>query len=350
MAKIPKNKSDKKEPVFIVKSASHLGGLDYLHISLIILVLILVALAFALATFKQGTLLETCSGNVINATCMPNNAINASELIGVHDALGRILASYGSMNSSLSLVEYSSLINQSKIYYLTNQSMWLAIVPYKDPLYKNETFNISFILNKNLSLNSAYLSTLRPNTYTSNKVVSLDTVSIAGKYLCNYSKPLPIYYFTDPYAPGFISDINASIALAKKYGNTINVSYNFLFTQYAQSYYSSYGRVSTQQLGDYLVCASSQPKFNAFISNLSMDYNGKPISNATLYQMVEGSGLNISDFNSCISNAPSTIDSQSNLAAFYNITTVPTYIIDCKYQAVPYSINSAINYVINQTK
>ncbi len=341
----------KKEPVFIVKQATRMGGLDYLHISLIVLVIILIGLAFAISYFKPGAIIINCNSiNASNSTCARNTTqgINAITLSALHFAIGRAIAGYGAYNTSLALLEYTSLVNQSKIYYINASSEYLAIVPYRDPLDNNKTFNISFIFQHNFTLKSAYISTINPAP-TQNSAISYGVVSLAGRYLCNYTKPLPVYYFIDPYVPGFIKQINQSIALQKEYANQIDISYNFLFTQYSASKYLSYGKVPTQRLGAYLTCASQQRKFGSFISNLSIAYQQTPLPNQTLYQMAQGSGLNLSSFNECMSNATSTLDGEATLAAFYNITTVPTYILDCKYQTVPYSAQSAINYLINTT-
>ena len=54
-------KKTEKEPVFIIRPAMKNYGLDYLHISLIVLVIILVGLALALSFFKQGTCCRTAA-------------------------------------------------------------------------------------------------------------------------------------------------------------------------------------------------------------------------------------------------------------------------------------------------
>ncbi len=345
----PKQKNG-KEPVFIVKG-TRMGGLDYLHIALIALVIILIAFSFELAVFKKGVILENCPYGIINnSTCAPQpiNSSNASSYANVIDAAGKILASYSSVNTSLSILPYISLINDSKVSFMPSLKEWEVVVPYKDILDENKTFNLSFILFNNLTLDNSFISTLKPAKYTDNKVVSLGVVSLSGKYLCNYTTPIPVDFMIDPYTPGFINYTYNAINISKSYGAKLNMSYNFLFSGYSTSLYRNYGVSATQRLGDYLVCASKQPRFKQFISNLSIIYNNKPIENSTLYQMVLGSGLNTTKFDQCMTNASVILDNQARFAAFYNITSLPSYVIDCKYQTIPQTANYAINYTLNK--
>ncbi len=67
-----------KEPVFLVKSASKHGGLDYLHIGLIALVIVLIALSFSLANFKS---VIVCQYGVSKS--ITNNSVIAQGVVSV---------------------------------------------------------------------------------------------------------------------------------------------------------------------------------------------------------------------------------------------------------------------------
>ena len=191
-----------REPVFLVRPAFKNFGLDYLHITLLALVVILVILAFALSTFKPAIIIKGC-GSSTNSTC---NSTAASPYNTIHtsaEALGsaeRYLAAYSTFNTSLSLLPYYSLVNQSSENYLSNKKEWLVTIPYIDPLANGTIFNISILLyDSNLSIAGTYLQSIKPNMLTNNSVVGLGTVSLYGEAACKSSKPLPVYVITDPY-------------------------------------------------------------------------------------------------------------------------------------------------------
>lgn len=335
-----------KEPVFIVKPALKNFGLDYLHITLVALVIVLIVLAFALSTFKQGVVITNCQyGSSANGICNTTIHTSAQALA----AAQKDLAAYSSINTSLSLIPYFSLVNQSKVNYLSQGKEWLIVTPYIDPYDRNITFNISLVLyDSNLSIANAYLQTLRPVTQTNDSVIGLGTVSLHGESACKTSTPIPVYLVTDPYAPGMLNAINTTISAANEYGNSINVSYFFIFSGYSIQYYNSLGVGQTQQLGRYMACASrQQDKFGSFVSNLSIVYTGRPIQNQTLYQIVQGSGLNTTEFNACMQNVTTDLNIQAQFAKLYNIVSTPETIVNCKYSTIPQTLDYAINYSLN---
>ncbi|MGC8680100.1 MAG: DsbA family protein [Candidatus Micrarchaeia archaeon] len=342
-----KKEAKKQEPVLLVKSTKFFG-LDSLHILLIALVIILIALTISILSFKPGPTILNCPYGVSNnSTCITpkyttNQVLLASE---------KVLASYSLINSSLSLIPYYSLVNESKVLYIPNQSEWLTIIPFKDPLAENKTFNLSILLNNNLSLKSVYIQSFNPLYSTSNHVSAFGVVSINGKTACNIVKPIPIYLIVDPYATGALNSIYKAINASNKYGNSINISYKFIFTGFAMKYYNSYGVAQTQLVGKSLFCASQQPKeFKAFISNYSIVFDGEPLSESILNQVAMGSGLNMSKYNACMLNSSAVLQNQALLANFYNITTTPTFVVNCKYETIPETLDNAINYALNMTK
>jgi hypothetical protein len=336
-----------KEPVFIIRPAVQRFGLDYLHISLIVLVVILIALAFSLSMFKEGAVLKDCQYGIVNGTCAVP-AYNSSQALASAE---RSLASYAMINTSLSLLPYYSLVNQSRVSYLQGQGGWLVVIPYINPLANDEISNLTMLLYPNLSLESSSLETIKPIIYTNNSVPALGVVSLYSKAICSTSKPVPVYMITDPYAPGAIQGMYAAVNASKRFGGSINMSYYFIFGGYSSALYSSYGTERTQQLGEYLSCASrQQDKLEPFLANLSIIYSDKPISNYTLDQVVDGSGMNASDFNACLANVTVSLDNQAKLAGFYNVATVPEFITDCKYSSIPQTVDYAINYTLSSIK
>ncbi|MGI0100606.1 MAG: DsbA family protein [Candidatus Micrarchaeaceae archaeon] len=332
-----------KEPVFIVKPAFRNYGLDYLHIMLIALVIILVVLAFALSTLKRGVVVTNCQ-NGANASGICNTTVhNSTQALA---AAERDMASYSEVNTSLSLIPYYSLINQSVVEYLPSSREWMIVIPYIDPLLNSTVFDFSLLLyDSNLSVANSFLQTLKPAVPTNNSVVALGTVNLYGEAACKSSTPIPVYVITDPYAPGALAALNTSEHIAKIYGNKINVTYYFIFSGYSVNYYDSFGIEQTQQLGMYMECASMQRgRFGDFISNLSIAYTGKPIENQTLYQIAEGSGLNLTQLGACMDNVTSTLNIQAQFAKLYNIVSTPTVIVNCRYSTIPQTMGYAINY------
>ena len=337
-------KKNEKEPVFIIRPAIKNYGLDYLHISLIVLVIILVGLALALSTFKQGTVLQNCSYGIVNGTCATLKYNSTQALASAE----RILASYAQINTTLALLPYYSLVNQSSVSYLQNQSEWLVIMPYIDPLAGNEISNMTMVLSGNdLSLKSSSLETIKPPKGGNNSVSGLGAVDLYGKALCTLTKPVPVYLITDPYAPGAISSLYTAVNAGKQFSGSVNISYDFIFSDYAVRFYNGSGVERTQALGRYLMCASRQPeRLVPFLSNLSIVYLGSPVSNYTLTQVEDGSGMNLSRFNACLGNATTSLNNQASLARLYGVTSTPEFIVDCKYASIPQTVDYAIDYTL----
>jgi len=344
--KTRERKPAKAEPVYILKPAFKRGGLDYLHISLIAFVIILIALAYALSTFKTTLI---CSYGTLNSTCITPKH-NSTQALG---AAERILASYSTMNSSLSLLPYYALVNRSTVEYLSNTSEWLIVIPYINP-FTNETLSFSMLVNdSNLSLVLPFQQTIAPLVYVNNKVVAPGTISLYGRTDCSSSAPIPTYSITDPYAPGALQSILRATNASKRYDGEVNITYYFIFTGNAAQLYRAYGVNETQLMGAYLKCATGQGKLGAFTSNLTTAFHGYPLSNSTLSQVAAESYLNASLLSTCLKTVYISLEYQARLAAFYNVTQTPTFIINCRYQTLPQTLDKAINYALahasNQT-
>lgn len=335
-------------PVYIIRPAFKNFGLDYLHISLIALVVILVALAFALSAFKPGVVIQNCAYGAVNGTCvMPRH--NGTQALA---AASRALASYATVNTSLSLLPYYALINRSTAAYLLGQGEWFVTIPSRNP-FDNTLFNFSVLLyDSNLSLAYSYYPAIKPVLYTNDTVVAPGVVGMYGKSLCTTSEPVPVYAITDPYATGAMPALYAALNATERYGTAINMSYYFIFGGSAIRFYGGYGQDTTQLLGRYLSCASKQSagSFRAFLSNLSIAYMGVPLYNNTLYDVAQGSSLNMSSFGACMTDSVSSLNRQAQLASFYNIIATPEFVLNCKYATIPQTLDAAINYSVNQVK
>ncbi len=336
------NKRDKKqEPVFLVKPVSRHGGLDNLHISLIVLAVLLAALAFVLANFHSTVV---CAAGELNGTCItpihtPAQAIGAA---------GKAIAAYSSLNSTLALLPYYSLMNESVASYIANRNEWLVTVPYIDP-FTGEHLNFTMMFyDSNLTLAQALTQTIMPSAYSGKSVVALGTVELQGRSPCTYTSPVPVYMFVDPYAPSALQDMAAAANFSAAHASEVNMSYKFIFSSYAISRYKQYGVNGTQLLGGYLACASAQPRFAQFIGNLSAVYSGSPLSGSLLYQIANASGLDMGEFSSCMQNVSVALVHQAQLAYIYNVTVNPSFVVNCKYSTIPQQLGNAVGYALNQ--
>lgn len=329
----------KGEPVFLVKPAIRMGGLDYLHLALLALVIILIALAFSLAYFKQGVVIKNCPYGILNDSCATPK-YNNTDAVG---AAQHIIAGYIYSNSSLSLVPYYTLTNRTNASYIPATNEWLVVVPYTDPLLNNKTYQISLLLyGSNLTLVHSYLEGVEPNN-TNYTVAGFGTVD-NGKTICTNATSIPVYLVADPYAPGALSSI-MSVMNASERNQTLKASYYFIFTGFSESHYTQYSLNQTQALGRYLACASQQQNFGQFVMALKAQFNGLPISSALLYGDAAEAGLNQTALTTCISNSSQLLYNQAVLARYYDVKATPQLIVACKYETIPQTFNYTLRYV-----
>ncbi len=332
---------DSKAPVFLVRPASKAGGLDYLHITLIILVVILIGLAVALTRFSSVKLVN-CQYGIVNGTCA-NEVSNSTQAIM---AARRIMASYSTVNTSLSLLPFYTLPNSYTATYLPQNGGWLVYTPYQDP-YTGANIIMYLVLNNNLTLNTSVMQTLSPIKETDNYVVAPGVVSLSGKSDATTSTPIPVNLILDVYAKGSISAIQSAINASLKYKGEVNVSYDFIFTNASVSKYAEYGKGNTQILASYIFCASSRPEFSNFILNLSKVFSGNPIDIPELNAVSNGTGINYTYMQSCLSNSSKPLYYQSLFAQLYNVTSTPEFIVNGKYQTISTKLDQAINYSLS---
>ncbi len=334
----------KSAPVFIVKQATKTGGLDYLHIALILLVVILVGLSLSLSRFSAIKTVN-CEYGMVNGTCTTapqylsdsGNAIMAAK---------RIIAGYSASNTSFALLPYYTIPSEYNATYIQNIEKWLVYTPYNDP-YTNQTVSMFLILNKNFTLNESLTQTIPPPYITENYVVANGTVKIAGHVLSTTSKPIPVNLVIDPYSKDSISAIKAMINASQLYGNSITPEYDFIFTGAAQSKYASFGTVETQAIAAYLFCASNQTGFPVFVNDLSVAFSGNPVQVSSLDTITNQSGINYTYMKNCVLNSAKPLYYQSLFAQFYNITSTPEFIINGDYETVSTKLDGTIKYALS---
>ncbi len=343
-----KKKESEKEPEVIIRPVSRFGGLDTIHIALIALVLVLIGIVLLLSFSKPVVITR----NVTNSTSINCTYFYAGKcVVPTHNAsqvkaqVGRILASYTNVNSSLSLgFPFYSNISGANVSFLPSKDEWYVVVPMINPI-GNVSYKTSFLLyDSNLTLATPFIQTITPSKILGNEVVAQGVISVEKAVACTAQTPLRIFWFIDPYAPGSIQSLSTLISLENKYGSNLNASIEIVYGPYSQLIGSVHGYNNTIALGKYIFCASKQSAFQKFVPNLESAYANAYMPISLLNSIATYSGLNVSMLNSCIASSTTAIDAQGYLASYYNITTTPMAIVGCKYLAIPQTANNAICY------
>lgn len=339
MAKL--SKENIKEPSIIVKPIRRLGGLDNIHVALIVLVGILVLLLLFISYTKQTVYIHS---NQTNSTNSSNNTPihNASQ---VKLSVEKLLASYGAVNGSISALPYSSNVTAMNVTYLPSDKAWYVSVPLTisstQPIYFS-----ALVSDANISDIIPSLQTVVPSQITKNYVISDGIVKLAGQFGCTTLNPLKVYWFVDPYAPGGITTLSNLTSLEQQFGSKVNFSVEILFTQYYGQVAKQYGANKTQELGGYLYCASQQgpSSFSRFVSALNSVYSSAFVSPATLSNLSTDSDLNASILNNCLATFPTKASAQAQLAQYYSIVATPSVLTSCQYVSIPQTTRQAICY------
>ncbi len=57
----------------------------------------------------------------------------------------------------------------------------------------------------------------------------------------------------------------------------------------------------------------------------------------------------MSELTNCVSSSTPALDSQLALAQLYGVATnTPAFVVNCKYQAIPQTVDSAIGYALSK--
>jgi hypothetical protein len=262
----------------------------------------------------------------------------------VRSAVEMLLASYANVNGSLSILPYFSNVSSISETYLPKSGSWYIGMRATNPA-SSQTFLLSFIVSdSNVSKITPSTQVALPSAISNNYVASLGTIRLSGKYACSVQSPMSVYWFVDPYAPGSIRSLVNATALERKFGGSINVTVRIINGPSTENMAGAYGTGNALMLGRYVFCASQQPNFRNFTSNLNSLYSGSYILPSTLAGLANVSKLNYSALNSCIGSADSVINNQALLANYYNVTQTPSVVVDCEYQALPQTAAEALCY------
>jgi hypothetical protein len=337
-----------KEASVVIKPIGATGGLDAIHIALAVLVIILIALLIAVAYTKPVPLITNTTASNINCTYAVQSGkctlpINTPSQIKQDAEV--FLASYNYLNSSISpFLTYFSNVSRMNLTYNPINSEWYVTVPVQDTAI-NQTLQFAMIINdKNTSRITPLLQIIESGVRTNNSVVSKGVVQIPGQSTCSTQSPLQIYWFVDPYSTGGISSLVNMTSLQSTFKSQVSIGVKMLFTQASQSIAQTYGLNNSLALGSYLFCASNQSAFPSFVNRVNQAYNGGYMSSSQLSGIASQSGINGTQLNGCLSDAGTLINRQALLAKYYNITSSPLIVTDCRYLSIPQTEIEAIHY------
>ncbi len=319
-----------KEPEIVIKPVGRLGGLDQIHIAMIVVICVLLAMILVIAYYRPPAVV------VANNTTKPIHTY--AEILNLTE---KLLASYSVLNSSLNLLPYITNISATNITYVPSLQSWFVKVPAVNPS-TNITFYISFLIkDSNTSNVLPFIQTVLPAKLSKDKVVAKGVMELYGQYPCN-KYPMPVYWFIDPYAAGGIKSLGYAIKLQNTFRNMINVSIKIFSTQATEAIANQYGIANAQLLGKYIFCASKQKNFEKFANILGTLYTGSFMGQIELSNIANESGLNYTSLIECINSSQPIINNQALLAEYYNITQVPTVVVDCNLQALPQTAYNAV--------
>ncbi|MDE1855320.1 MAG: hypothetical protein KGH57_03330 [Candidatus Micrarchaeota archaeon] len=327
-----------KEPSIIIKPLGRFGGLDKLHLTLIVLVALLLVLLLVVSYGKPILVLPS------NNTTSTGNFSTVHTQAQIKTLAERILASYAGLNSSLSLIPFISNVSSMQVSYVPQSRQWYVQLTAKN-IANSVAFSIAFAINDtNTSRVTPLIQTVIPSQILNNSVVSTGVVSLGGKYTCVNPKPTQVYWFVDPYAVGSVGSLVNASEIRQMYGGSVNLTLKMFVGTDTQRIGSQVGLFDALYLSKYALCASQQSGFGSFASKLNSVYSGAYVSQNTLAMIANESGLNYTQLNSCIGTSSPLLNSQALLAQYYNITSTPVAVVDCHYLALPQTVHEALCY------
>ncbi|MDE1873927.1 MAG: hypothetical protein KGI04_02295 [Candidatus Micrarchaeota archaeon] len=330
-----------KEPSIVIRPLGRFGGLDNLHLMLIVLIALLIALLLVISYGKPILVLPS------NNTTSTGNATAIHSASQIKAVAERVLASYATINSSLSLIPFISNVSGMQVSYLSGSGSWYVQVPARN-FANNVAFSLSFVINdSDTSKVTPLLETVLPSSISNNSVVSAGVVSLFGRYECQSASPVNVYWFVDPYAAGGVSSLLNASEIDRIYGSNVNLTLKIIVGSDTERIGSQVGLFDALYLSKYALCASQQSNFSAFASGLNSAYSGAYLSQNDLASIAAQAGLNSTQLTSCINASSSAINTQALLAQYYNITYNPVAVVDCHYLALPQTARSALCYADN---
>ncbi len=343
-------KSDKKikEPSMVIKPIGRFGGLDNLHMSLIVVIVLLLLLLLTVSYGKPILINNTTNSTIpiCNLTTGANCSGAMHSQAQIKTLSERILASYANVNSSLSLLPYISNISSLNAIYLQASKSWYVSLKAKNP-NGNLTFTFAFLINDvNTSQITPLLQTVAPSKISNNTVVSTGVVQLSSKYVsCLTPSPIQVYWFIDPYALGAVKSLLNASNIMQQYGSQVNLTMKISAGSDTQRVGSQVGLANALYLSKYVLCASQQQNFTSFATNLNQAYSNGYVPQNTLISIANLSKLNNVQLNQCLSTSGQAINSQALLVQYYNITQTPLAVVNCHYLAIPQTVKQALCYV-----
>lgn len=336
-----------KEPGIIIKPIGRLGGLDGLHITFAIVIVLLFALLLVVSyskpvqfTNSTTTVPANCTYGYFNGSC----AVPLHSSAEVKMEVERVLASYATVNGSLSILPYFSNVSSATAAYLPQPEEWYVSVQSTNPA-SDTNFLVSFLVSdSNLSKITPSIQMAMPSSISENYVTSPGTVRLADKYRCGSQSPMSAYWFIDPYAQGSVRSLANATALEGRLGGRMNLTVKIVNGPSTQAMAGEVGTSNALMLGRYVFCASQQPGFRNFTSDLNALYSGTYVPQSTLSDLAKVSKLNYSALSPCLNTSAQVINNQALLASYYNVTQTPSVIVDCEYQALPQTAAGALCY------
>lgn len=346
-----------REASVIVKPIGRFGGLDNIHLSLIVLILILAALLLVVSYSKPAVAIrnitnnETTTTTPLNCTYLRNGmcVYTIHNVSQVRFAAEKFIASYNNVNTSLSLLPYITNVSAMNISYLPSQYAWYVSVPAVNPA-SNNTFFVSLIISdNNLSHVIPLIQVAISPSATSfgGYVISKGVVRLPPPATnCSQRNPMVVDWFIDPYASASLNTLTQAISLQKRYSRNVTIHPEMLLTQSSENIASMYGLSNALALSNYVYCASKQPTgaFSSFITGLNSQYSGAYTPPSTLQGIASSSSLNITTLNGCLANSTSIIALEGALAQRLNVTTSPSVVTDCQYLSIPQTAQQAFCY------
>ncbi len=331
-----KNNKAAPEPRIIIRPIGRFGGLDGIHISLLIVILLLGAL-----------LLVTTSGMKLAARNSTNSSANVmlathnqSQILGVAE---RFVAGYMNVNGTLSLLPYISNVSAAKLYYINASKEWLVSIPAKNP-QNNQTFVVSMLISDTNTMQITPLEQIaKPAALGNYSVAALGTVKIQNSAACSTENPLQVYLFTDPYAIGGIASLLNATALESRLAGRVNISVYMLDSPATQAVANIHGFANASALSQYLFCAYGRANFTKFASAAGSVLQNGYISPGTLSSLAN-STFGAGALSSCLATAADKISNQELFGKFYSINQVPIAVVNCQYLAIPQTLQDAICY------
>ena len=160
-----------------------------------------------------------------------------------------MLASYSTVNSSLSLLPFISNISSMNETYMPALKAWYVSLSARN-FGSNLTFAFSFLISDtNASKVTPLIQAAIPSRILDNTVVEQGVVQLNGKYSCVSTTPTQVYWFIDPYATGAVSSLLNASGIQSKFGSSVNVTMRIVFGSDTQRVANSYGLLNAEYLG-----------------------------------------------------------------------------------------------------